>query len=98
MSDLEGHVTSTFVVDDPGIGIGDAPPANSRNICQRSGFLAKPAELKEEWNGVLVLPEFFEERNHQDFVKGRAEPLDGSLRPESPDKFLEVNEVTASDL
>ena len=91
--------SSTFVVDDPGLGVGDAAPLNSATICDLSGFrIGIRDATKDTWNGLHVLAQYWEPRNEQDFTRGRAEALDGSERPESPDVFLSVGEVKATDL
>ena len=69
-------------------------------ICDRSGFKAKPGELVREWDGHFVLPQFYEPRNMQDFVKSRPERQEGSIRPET-ELFVDdvyPNGVSASDL
>ena len=70
---------------------------NTYNICDVSGFRARPGELVRRWDGVWVLPEFWEPRHPQDFVRAKAERLTGSIRPESPDLFISTA-VLASDL
>jgi hypothetical protein len=76
---------------------------NRYNICDRSGFRAKPGELVRTWDGLMVLPEFWEPRNDQDFVRVRAESQSGSKRPEpiGNERFVDVeypNGVQVSDL
>jgi len=70
---------------------------NANNVCQVSGFKAKPGSLIRRWDNLMVLPEFSEKRHEQDFVRVRGEHLTGSIRPESPDKFISAA-VLASDL
>ncbi len=70
---------------------------NTYNICDFSGFKAKPGELIPTWSGLMVLPEYWEPRNAQDFVRVRAEHLEGSPRPEGADKFI-TTRVLATDL
>lgn len=68
-------------------------------ICDRTGFKIPVSEgLVEEWNGRMVRKESWEARHPQDFVKGRGETLNGSPRPEQEDTFVDVGEVSASDL
>ena len=73
------------------------PTGNSYNTCQLSGYRAKPGELVERWDGLLVLPRFSEPRNEQDFVRVHAEKLSGSIRPEAIDNFITTS-VTAESL
>ena len=70
---------------------------NTYNTCDISGFKAKPGQLRRRWDGLYVLPQYWEKRNEQDFVKPRAELLDGSPRPEAQDKFITIA-VLATDL
>lgn len=102
MSDLEGHVTSTFktgVITNDG---ATTAPANSYVICDRSGFRARvypdrSSELIPEWDNLMILPEYWEPRQSQDFVRARAELLEGAIRPE-PDDVFTTTAVKASDL
>lgn len=55
---------------------------NRYEICDRSGFKAKPGELVKTWDNLWVLPEFWEPRNLQDFVRNKAEQQRGATRPE----------------
>ncbi len=73
---------------------------NRYNICDLSGFRAKPGELIRTWNGLMVLPEFWEPRNDQDFVRSVPEHQTGATRPEpiGNETFLADGEVTADDL
>ena len=89
--------TSTFQVDDPGNGVGEQDTKNRYNICQRTGFKVKPAELTAEWNGVKVRQESYESRNEQDRVRPEAESLTGPVRPEPTDVFI-TTAVTVADL
>jgi len=90
---------STFVVDDPGEGVGSTDRINNFLICDRSGFRQTVKKgLQEEWNNVQVREESWEAQNQQDFVGNRAEVLEGSIRPEpAEDTFVEVNEVQPGD-
>ena len=96
MSDIEGHVTSTFTVDDPGLGVGDDAPKNNYNICQISGWKSRPHELLTRWDGIKVLPQYFENRHPQDYIRVRADKNEGASRPEADDTF--VGTITPDDL
>ena len=76
---------------------------NRYNICQRSGFRAKPGELVKDAYGEMVLPEFADSRHDQEFVRVRAENQQGAKRPEpiGSERFVDVeypNGVQVSDL
>lgn len=80
-------------VNGPEQRIGD-----SRAVCDSSGFMCWHSELVLQWDGMLVLPQFLDKRNPQDFV--RATPDNQRVdkpRPEGPDVFITVP-VRASDL
>jgi len=69
-------------------------------ICDRSGWRAKPGELRPTWDGLMVLPEFWEPRPETDRTKVNPEHLPGAKNPEpiGDEIFLSVNEVTVDDL
>ena len=94
--------TAWFGGSDSGTAITNSnatqPTGNSYNVCQISGHRAKPGELVERWDGLLVLPRFSEPRSEQDFVRVHAEKLDGSIRPEpAQDNFI-TTDIDPSDL
>lgn len=73
------------------------------NICDRTGFRAKPGQLVEDGYGNMVLPEFRDSRHPQEFIRSRAETHTGPKRPEPVGDELDVDEeypsgVTADDL
>ena len=70
---------------------------NSYNVCQRSGKKVKPGTLVQEWTGLWVHPDYLDQRSEQDFVRARAEKLEGSIRPEPNDVFI-TTAVSADDL
>lgn len=68
-------------------------------ICDRTGFKVIAGSLVKQWDGTMVRQRSWEARHPQDFVRGRAEKPRASVRPESPDVFVEDDEpVTAEDL
>ena len=80
-----------------------ADTGNRYNICDYSGFRAKPGELVPTWDGLMVLPEFWEPRNDADFVRTRPENQRGALNPEPVGNPTFVDElypngVTQDDL
>ena len=70
-----------------------ATDPSSYAICDRSGFRAKRSELRKTWDGLMVLPEFFEERSHQDRLSVRTETKRGAKNPEpiGDETFLTVS-------
>lgn len=77
---------------------GATAHASSFEICQRTGRKVKAGTLVKEWTNLWVMPEVLDIRSQQDFVRGQSELLTGSIRPESTDTFLAVNDVLAADL
>ena len=74
---------------------------NRYEICDRSGFRAKPGQLKETWDGLMVLPQFWEPRNYQDLIETRPEEQRGPERPEpiGSETFIDPdNPVSIDDL
>ena len=51
------------------------------------------------WDGFFVRKDFWEARHPQDFVRGRKDNQRVPIaRPEKPDVFLEIGDVSAEDL
>lgn len=68
-------------------------------ICDASGFKVPLENLVKQWDGARVDRRFVDKRNPQDFVRGVRD--DQSLpfsRPEAPDSFLAVGDVTPESL
>ncbi len=88
-------------VTDSGTAIANSntfkPSNTGNNICQRSGFKAKPEQLVREWSGGLILPEYAEARNIQDFTRAHAEEQPGTRTPEAVNDFI-TTRVTQDDL
>jgi hypothetical protein len=64
-------------------------------IDPRSGFKVKLGDLVKEWNGDLVARKYWDRRNPQDLVRGRAD--NQSLpysRPEPPDNVVSLPRLT----
>jgi len=76
--------------------MSDEPQA--RAICDASGFEFPLRELVRQWDGALVAPRFCDKRNPQDFVRGIRESVLPYTRPEGPDVFVFVGEVTPGSL
>jgi len=67
--------------------------------CDRTNF--RGDELKAEWTGAMVLPEFFEGRHPQEYVaNARQNQVDkGAQNPEDNNVFIDNdNPVSADDL
>ena len=80
---------STFTVDDPGEGVGTPASANSYNVDQRTGFRVKPGSLVTDWTGTKTLREHADKYEAQFRVRVKAELLEGSIRPEASDNFID---------
>lgn len=73
----------------PGLGVGDPAPENSYNIDQRTGFKVLPGSLITDWTGTKTLREHADPREFQFRVRVTAELLEGSIRPEPEDNFID---------
>ena len=56
-------------------------PSHSE-ICDLSGFKAKVGQLVPTWDGLMVLPQFWEPKHPQLMIRSRPEKQTGALRPE----------------
>ena len=58
-------------------------------ICDSCGKKIKASEAKQRWDGLIVCPEDFEQRQPQDFVKARADKITVPFtRPRPTDDFI----------
>ena len=79
-TDIGETITNDTATEDTG---------NRYNVCQLSGFKAKPGQLIKRYDGLWVLPKFWEPRNEQDLLRAKSENQHGSIRPEpSTDQFI----------
>jgi hypothetical protein len=46
-------------------------PGSFYRICDRTGFAVRAGHTKKQWNNIIVRTRSFEERQPQDFVRGR---------------------------
>jgi len=46
-------------------------PGGFYRICDRTGFAVRAEHTKKQWNNIIVRERSFEERQPQDFVRGR---------------------------
>lgn len=75
-------------------------PGGFWRLCQRCGFKRRNYDTRKEWTGLIVCADTcFEDRHPQDFVRGVADRQRvPDPRPEPADVFLDVGDVTESDL
>ena len=61
------------------------------SICDRCGFKFKSAELRKDWQGLMVCEKDYETRHPQDFIKVRPEKaIPDWTRPRTQDVFTHV--------
>lgn len=68
-----------------------------RAICEASGFKCYADELVRQWDGAMVLAQFCDKRNPQDFVTGVKERVPAWSRPEAPNVFVSPAALTGED-
>ena len=91
--------SSSFVVDNPGDGVGTTSVPTNNEMCQRTGFRVKRDALVREWNGLYVRPSSYEDRHQQDFVRSIVDkPNRGSIRPDDTGRELTYVAISPSDL
>lgn len=74
-------------------------PGDHYLICDECGFKYRRSEMRKRWDGLMVCAKDYEPRHPQDFVRGKKDVQKVAVaRPEQPDVFLNVNDVTAEDL
>ena len=72
---------------------------DSKSVCDVCGFHYKHSQLRKRWDNAMVCPEDWEPRHPQDMIKPRPEKnnvKDARIEPEY--RFLDTNEISASDL
>jgi hypothetical protein len=68
-------------------------------ICDRTGFKIKASNSRKEWNGLRVREQSWEPRHPQDKITSVVDNQSVyDPRPDSPSRFLEVNQIQPSDL
>ena len=81
------------------LGSDDSDVPSNYLICDRSGFKAKRSEgLRQQWDGHMVLDEFFEHRHPQDRLPpAHDDGGPGAKNPEpiGDETYLEVNDITS---
>lgn len=74
-------------------------PGDYYLICDYSGFKIRRSDARMTWDGMLVHRDYWEPRQPQDFVRGRADKIAvENPRPEGEDTFLDTNAVSVDDL
>lgn len=71
-------------------------PGSYNAICYRCGQKYKASQLKREWEGFMVCPRCFEQRNAQDFLRPmkdqQAVPWS---QPQPPDSFVDYSSANS---
>lgn len=68
-------------------------------ISQRSGFRIRSEDsVRDPYAKIWVHKDEVDERNPQEFVRGRRERPKKARSPEPPDRFLTTNQVTRDSL
>ena len=74
-------------------------PGDYYLICAHSGFKIRRSEARKTWDGLLVHRRFWDPRHPLDTIRSKRDKQTvADPRPEQADRFLDTNEVTASDL
>lgn len=80
----------------PFVGLGEPPQYLPPTVSMRSGFRTSPDDLVREWTGYWVSRADLDQRNPQDFVRGRREQVK-AYNAEPADVFLNENDSTRDD-
>lgn len=73
-------------------------PGSWYRICDRTGFAERAGHTRKQWNNIIVRDQSFEERQPQDFVRGRRDDQTvPEPRPRSTNVFLGVTTSLAQD-
>lgn len=66
-------------------------PGSFYRICDRTGFAVRAEHTQKQWNNIIVRDRSFEERQPQDFVRGRKDDQTvPQPRPRQVNQFLGV--------
>lgn len=72
-------------------------PGGFYRICDRTGFAVRAEHTKKQWNNIIVRTRSFEERQPQDFVRGRRDDQTvPQPRPRQVNTFLGVQTTLSS--
>lgn len=71
-------------------------PGSFYRICDRTGFAVRAEHTQKQWNNIIVRDRSFENRQPQDFVRGRRDDQTvPQPRPRSANVFLGVQTTLA---
>lgn len=71
-------------------------PGGFYRICDRTGFAVRAGHTRKQWNNIIVRDQSFEERQPQDFVRGRKDDQTvPEPRPRSVPVYLGVSTTLA---
>ncbi len=74
-------------------------PGDHYVICDVCGFKMRASETRMRWDNLRVCTRDWEPRHPQDFVRSKRDKMSvPNPRPEATDTFVDVGDVTASDL
>jgi hypothetical protein len=66
-------------------------------VCQKSGFKTKPAELVRQWDGAWVRGDFLDKRHSQEFVRGLRERVLPPSPPEQDDAYISISRIIRTE-
>jgi hypothetical protein len=73
-------------------------PGSFWRICDRTGFKVRAENTRKQWNNIIVRDRSFEERQPQDFVRGRRDDQTvPEPRPRQTNVFLGVQTTLAQN-
>lgn len=74
-------------------------PGSFYRICDRTGFAERAGHTRKQWNNIIVRLQSFEERQPQDFVRGRRDDQTvPEPRPRQTPTFLGVSTTLAQNV
>lgn len=74
-------------------------PGSFYRICDRTGFAYRAEGTRKQWNNIIVRDRSFEERQPQDFVRGRRDDQTvPEPRPRQTNVFLGVQTALAQNV
>lgn len=72
-------------------------PGSFYRICDRTGFAVRAEHTRKQWNNIIVRDRSFEERQPQDFVRGRRDDQTvPQPRPRQVNVFLGIQTTVVS--
>lgn len=74
-------------------------PGSFYRICDRTGFAVRAESTQKQWNNIIVRNRSFEERQPQDFVRGRRDDQTvPEPRPRQVNSFLGVQTTVVNSI